>query len=420
MRWCRLALLLVPCIAQAQILDFKSGHGKGQYQLGSYPQDSLLRDFVDTPTHDINADVRLLVGGRNSNWDWQADYQFIVRSGDTLDLSRQLAGSFLVPGAALNDEHRLMDLTHVISENDDSILLHRLDRLHFGYTGDKTVVRVGRQAVSWGNGLIYNPVDFFNPFDPAAVDKEYKTGDDMVYGQYLQDNGNDWQFVSVWRRDDQRNTSRDVNTNALKYHAFVGEQELDVLLAQHYDDQIITAGGITSWGGAIVRGDVVFTHTDSDDYLSAVANLTYSWVWGGKNVSGLVEYFYNGMGLREDDYSKLIGNFYSEPGNEKDLLSRLERGELFTIGRHYLAGGLTIEITPLIILSPTVFINMGDGSALAQVVGQYDFKQNWQFLLALNLPVGSDGTEFGGLDTGFENKQFSIGPSLFAQLAFYF
>jgi hypothetical protein len=44
----------------------------------------------------------------------------------------------------------------------------------------------------------------------------------------------------VWRRDDDGHTDDKVNTNALKYHAFVGEQELDVLVAQHYGDEIFT------------------------------------------------------------------------------------------------------------------------------------------------------------------------------------
>ncbi|MEH6591159.1 MAG: hypothetical protein V7746_12950 [Halioglobus sp.] len=407
-----LALLIFCSSASAELIGFKSGHVKGQYVLGSYPDDSIIRDLIGTPSHDLNADTRLLVGGGKDRWQWQADYQFIVRSGDTLDVARLLDGSFATPAAVLSDDRRLLDLTHVISENDDRVILHRLDRLHLGYTGDKAVARVGRQAVSWGNGLIYNPVDFFNPFDPAAVDKEYKTGDDMAYGQYLQDNGNDWQFVSVWRRNKEGNTDPDVNTNALKYHAFIGERELDVLLAQHFEDQIASAGGISSWGGAIVRGDVMVTHTDLDSYLSGVINLSYSWAWAGKNMSGVIEYFHNGMGIEEKDYGNIE--------NETDLIVRLARGELFTLGRDYLAGGLTIEMSPLIHLSPNMFINLGDGSGLAQVVGQYDFKQNWQGLLAVNLPFGSSGTEFGGLDTGIDGKQLSNGPGLFAQVAFYF
>ena len=407
-------LLLLTASANAQLIDFKSGHLKGQYLLGTYPDDSLFRDFIGTPSHDFNADLRLLIGGRKNKWAWQADYQLIARSGDTLELNHLLNNNFLVPNTAQNDDRRLINLTHTITENDDRFLLHRLDRFHVNYTGDKTVLKIGRQAISWGNGLIYNPVDFFNPFDPAAIDKEYKTGDDMIYGQYLQNSGNDWQFVSVFRNNDLGNTSHKINTYALKYHAFIrgGEQELDILLSQHYDDEIFSVGGITSWGGAIARGDVLITHTDIDTYFSAVTNLTYSWVWGGKNIIGIFEYFYNGMGLHEDEYSDLASN--------PDLIARLNRGELFTLGRHHLAGGLTIEMSPLIHLSPNLFANLEDNSGLAQLVGQYDVKQNWQILVALNVPFGGKNTEFRGLDSGLTGKQFSSSSSLFAQLAFYF
>jgi hypothetical protein len=405
-------LLLAATSAQAELLNFKSGHLKAQYLLSTFPEDSVLRDVVDSPAHDLNSDIRLLINGYKDNWSWQADYQFIVRSGDTVPLSQLFAGSYLSPGTISSDDHRLWDLTHVISESDDSVIGHRLDRLHIGYTGEKAVLKVGRQAISWGNGLMYNPVDFFNPFDPAAVDKEYKSGDDMAYGQYLQDNGNDWQAVSVWRRDDDGDTGSDVNTNALKYHAFIGERELDVLLAEHFEDTVFAAGGISSWGGAIVRGDVMVTDTDIDTYTSLVGNFSYSWVAGGKNMSGVVEYFFNGMGLHEDDYDQLP--------TETDLAQRLARGELFTIGRHYLAGGVTIEVNPLLNVTPNLFMNLGDGSGMAQFVGNWDFKQNWQLLLAANIPFGADGTEFGGLDSGVEGKQFSSGPGLFTQLAFYF
>ncbi|MEP5567118.1 MAG: hypothetical protein ABJN62_04725 [Halioglobus sp.] len=407
-----LALLLFSCGARAELLQFNNGHAKGQYQLSSYPEDSLLRELVGTPTHDVNADLRLLVGGNKDRFDWKADYQLVGRSGDSLALSKALQGSFLAPSADLNDDRRLMDLTHTLTEHDDYVLVHRLDRLHAGYTGDQAVVRLGRQAISWGNGLIYNPVDFFNPFDPAAVDKEYKSGDDMLYGQYLQNSGNDFEFVAVWRRDENGNTGNEVNTQTLKYHAFLGAGELDLVAARHYEDDILSAGGLSNLGGAIVRGDALLTHTDSDTYASAVINLSYSWVGFGKNMTGVIEYFFNGMGLRESDYNRLE--------ESSDLTDRLQRGELFTLGRHYLAGGLSIEVTPLFIFTPNMFFNLGDSSGLLQLVGNYDLAQDWQLLVAGNVPFGEDGTEFGGLDTPVEDLQFSAGPSIFAQIAFYF
>ncbi|MEM1112972.1 MAG: hypothetical protein AAGI11_13760 [Pseudomonadota bacterium] len=396
----------------AELLGLQSGRLAAQYLYGTYPDDSLLRELIGTPSQDLNADLRLIVSGGRKAWRWQGDYQMILRTGDTLELARDLDGNALGPRTAPDDDRRLLNLTHVISDDDNRILLHRLDRLQLGYTGDKTVLKLGRQAVSWGNGLFYNPVDFFNPFDPAAIDTEFKTGDDMLYGQYLFDNGSDVQAVQVWRRDSSGDPSADVNTTAVKYHAFVGAQELDLLAARHYEDDNFSAGGIASVGGAILRGDVMLTDTDLDSYLSAVVNYTISWVAWGKNMSGLAEYFFNDMGLHEDDYSELE--------QQTDLLVRLARGELFTLGRHYFAGGITVEMTPLINLTPNAFINLGDGSGLAQFVLDYSVEQNLQLLAALNVPFGSNGTEFGGLDSPVAGLQLSTGPSLFAQLNFYF
>ena len=66
--------------------------------------------------------------------------------------------------------------------------------------------------------------------------------------------------------------------------------------------------GITSIGGAILRGDLLLTDTDLDTYTSLVANYSISWVGWGKNMSGLVEYFFNDMGLREEDYEVIVVN----------------------------------------------------------------------------------------------------------------
>jgi hypothetical protein len=41
-------------------------------------------------------------------------------------------------------------------------------------------------------------------------------------------------------------------------------------------------------------------------------------------------------------------------------------------------------------------------------------------LLALNLPTGDDGSEFGGIDSDIADRPVAIGASAFAQLGWYF
>ena len=404
--------IFIPAHANQNI--FKGGHAKYFFVLNTFPDDSLFLDYLDTPSVDHNGDLRLKFSGQEGSVSASADYQLVLQHGDSVALINNSPGSVLSTRRVPNDDHRLLDLTHVIHQDDDTVLTHRLDRLYVDMTGRKAVARIGRQAISWGNGMFYTPMDFFNPFDPSAVDKEYKTGDDMLYGQYLLDSGDDLQAVWVVRRDMNGDVSSGVDSIAAKYHGFIAGYEYDLLLSQHFEDVILGAGGIANLGGAVWRGDITLTDTQTETVMSLVTSLTYSWVGWGKNTSGVLEYFYNGFGISDGDYSP------TALANNPDLVSRIVRGELFTLGRHYIVGSAMIEMTPLWMLTPNVFLNASDGSFLAQLVSSYDFKQDWQLLAALSLPVGSAGTEYGGIDSGVPGKPLSYGLNVFAQLAWYF
>ncbi len=352
--------------------DF-GGHSKLRLVAQSYPSDSLFRDVIGANSVDGAGELRFYSSAKSDKWSLHADYQLIAINSD-----------FLAAGLP-EDDSRLFDLTSILDDSNRNALLHRLDRFWVGYAGEKTVVRFGRQALSWGNGLLYAPMDLVNPFDPATIDTEYKTGDDMLYMQYLRDSGDDVQSAVVFRRDAVTgDVESDEGTIALKYHGFAGENEFDVLVAESYGNTVVGVGYAQSVGGAIWRGDVVVTDSSDDTYVEVVTNLSYSWVWGAKNMSGAVEYYYDGF------------------------------------DRHYVAGSLAIEMSPLWILTPTVLSNVNDPSGLLQVVTQYSLSDNMTFLGSLNIPLGANATEFGGLESGVPGRYLSTDAGVFAQLAWYF
>ena len=391
------------------------GYTKYQYIHTRIPEDSVLQSISGDSMQDHNLEVRLKVAARRERWDFDTHIQFITVHSDTLSGFRDLP-NIIFPGAGIiNDDRRWFDLTHELTNEGKNATLLRLDRVNIAYTGDKTVVRFGRQAISWGNGLLFTPMDIFNPFDPAAVDKEYKSGDDMLYGQYLLDNGNDVQAVAVVRRNlISGDVEQDVSSLSAKYHGFWGSNEYDLLLAQHYDQLVFGVGASTDFGGAVWRGDLVWTDTDPGSVLSAVGGVSYSGVTGGHNWTGFLEYYYSGFGQSGGDYS--AAGLAANP----ELLKRLSRGELFNLGRHYLGASVTVEWTPLLNLTPNVFVNLTDPSALAQLVLSYDWKQEIQLLAALNIPIGPNGSEYGGIESEQPGLYVSTGTSLFAQLAWYF
>jgi hypothetical protein len=394
--------------------DF-GGHGKFRYLHTQIPGDSVLKTINGNRLQDLTMEFRLQAAARRGPWDFKADAQFITVHSDTLAGFRDFPG-MIYPGAdVINDDRRWFNLTRELHNEDKNATLLRLDRISVGFTGDKTVIRFGRQALSWGNGLLFTPMDILNPFDPASVDKEYKSGDDMLYGQYLFNNGNDLQATAVVRRDTVTgDVASDQSSLALKYHGFRGSVEYDFLLAQHYGETVAGLGMSADIGGAVWRGDLVWNDTGQGGVMSAVAGASYSWVTGGRNWTGFLEYFYNGFGQAGGDYSPAA--LAANP----ELLQRLARGELFNLGRHYLGASATLEVSPLFNLSPNVFINLSDPSALLQLVFTYDWKQDIQLLSALNIPVGPNGSEYGGIGTQTSGQYLSTGATVFAQLAWYF
>ena len=398
--------------AQETEVDF-GGHIKGRLLGQSFPDNSAFKQLIGSTALDIASDLRLNFEASKGRWTFNTAYQLFAGYGDRINLAGLLPGN---PANRLpNDDRRFFNLTQVIDDGGKFVALHRLDRLWLGYANDKAVVRFGRQALSWGSGLVFSPMDIVNPFDPTQVDTEYKAGDDMLYGQYLRDNGDDVQFSYVIRRDIVSGDPRfDQSTVAAKYHGIVGDAEYDLLVASNYGDVTLAVGGNRSIGGAVWRGDLVVADAASGSKVQLVTNLSYSWVWGGKNVSGVAEYYFDEFGQKDGHYDT------ESLAQNPELLQRLARGQSFTLGRHYIAGGLSIEMTRLWILAPTLFTNIEDGSALLQIVTRNNLREEMEFIGALNFPIGPDGSEYGGIGLDMPGVYLSTDASLFAQLAWYF
>lgn len=402
-------------VADGSTFEF-GGHGKLNVDAASYPDDSLFHDLFGNHSFDLQSDLRLKFKWRKERWTFDTAYQLVALHNDGLAISRNPAfGAIAALTGLTNDDRRLFDFTDVIDQSSQNAVLHRLDRLWIGYANEKAVVRFGRQALSWGNGFFYAPMDLVNPFNPAAVDTEYKMGDDMLYGQYLRDNGEDVQAAVVFRRDV---LTGDVNANqatiALKYHGFSGVFEYDVLVAESYDDIVVGFGASRGVGGAQWSADIVVSDAQNGTFLQFVTNLSYSWNLAGKNMSGIVEYHYNEFGQRADRYdpASLAGN--------SDLLRRLDRGQSFALGRHYLAVNVLVELTPLWSVSPVLLANLNDPSALLQLTTTYSLADNISLLANVNVPLGGNGSEFGGIATGLPGRYLSTDLSVFAQIAWYF
>jgi hypothetical protein len=353
----------------------------------------------------------------------QTHYELVNQTGDTQEARNKLnlptAGTVQdqLIGQNIDDDRRLMNLTHIISDGDRHVTFHRLDRLNLTYSNTWGTLRLGRQALTWGKGFIFNPQDLFNPFAPVAVLRDYKAGDDMAHMQLPLGNG-EAQFLYLPRRDpDTGDVAENQSSYASKWHFPLASLEIDMLLARHYADLLAGAGVTGYLGGAAWRLDTLYTFLDTDEdpvgFWQLVANLDYAWGWFGKNFYGFLEFYYNEHGFT-DEYDQALA--------DPILSARLRRGELFTLGRYYLAGQLQIELHPLFQTYWTAIVNLSDGSLIFQPQLMWDVSVNWQFIAGATIYNGGDQTEYGGFVTEIGPTRFSATPndSAFVWLTYYF
>ncbi len=390
----------------------------------SWVDDESIFQPVGTGTfYDGNAEVRIkntLFFGASGYL--ETHYEALISGGDTRSKGKDLEALFpdlfgdsVLLRHPLEDDRRFFDFTKTITENDEHTLYHRLDRLAFTAQPEWGAIRVGRQAITWGNGLVFNPMDLFNPFSPTDIERDYKIGDDLVLTQFSIKDMGDLQLLYVPRRNPiTSDVEGEQSSLAGKFHFAVGATEFDFMAAKHFKDAVAGIGGTGYLADAAWRLDATWTLLDEEsqekDYLSLIANVDYSWAWFDKNFYGLVEFYYNGLG--DDDYpAVLIMPVVSE---------RLDRGELFVLGRAYLSGHIRVELHPLFNIFFTVINNLEDPSGVIQPWATWDIAQDLQLTCGANIYYGGNETEFGGFKLTGTDLIAKPADNTFLWLTYYF
>jgi hypothetical protein len=270
--------------------------------------------------------------------------------------------------------------------------------------------------VTWGNGLVFNPMDILSPFAPTDTQRDYKTGADLALVTAVLEGWGEVQCAAVPRRDPLTgDIETDSSSLAAKIHGITGAFEWDAMAARHYDETLVGIGFSRNLGGAVFRTDGVGARPDDgyggrDAALSLAANLDYSWVLFGRNMYGLAEYYHNGFGRTRMDRAI----------TDAALLQRVARGETFTLGKDYAAGQLRIECHPLVNATLGIIQGLNHSTGIFQPRIQWDVTQNGTLQCGMNLRYGKKGSEFRGVEIPGTGWYLSGGNVYYLITSYYF
>lgn len=350
----------------------------------------------------------------------EAHYEAVVKFGDTYKKRNALQENFpwlpdgLISRVSDMDSRRLFDLTKTIKKTKNYLLWHRLDRLFFSVKPAWGDIMVGRQAITWGNGLIFNPMDLFNPFSPSDIVRDYKIGDDLVSVRLNTEAIEEINLLYVPRRNVTGDLDSDASSIAGKLHFFAGDMEVDLMGSMHYDETIFGIGGTGYLGDTAWRCDIIWSSLEDtpgkSGYFEVVANIDYSWTWFNKNIYGLIEYYHNGLG--KNNYTDALG--------DHALMERIDRGELFALGKNYINTQIQVELHPLLNLYFNTINNIKDPSGILQPRLSYNMTRNSTLLLGANIFYGSRESEYGGFLIPGTPYYTNAAPNGYLLFTYYF
>jgi hypothetical protein len=232
-------------------------------------------------------------------------------------------------------------------------------------------VALGRQAVSFGGGRFFTPLDLVNPFGPATIDTEWKPGVDALRVDAYAGMATKVTAVAAWAGapvvgEDARDADRPLLDDlvlAADAQTTVGLTDLSLFAGDVRAEPVFGVGVVSALGPVGVHGEGTVTLPDDDDPF----------------VRGVV-----GADWRPGDRTTLTGEVYAQtlgadaPGGYLRVLrgARVARGELWEAGQLYAALAVAQELTPLVSANVAAIANLRDPSALLSLAVTWNVADN--------------------------------------------
>ncbi|MDH5256586.1 MAG: hypothetical protein OEX07_01215, partial [Gammaproteobacteria bacterium] len=215
----------------------------------------------------------------------------------------------------------------------------KLDRFNFKINYRNYDFRVGRQAISWGNGRLWQPTDIFGAFTANELVRDYKPGIDVIDFNFYPDSFSNINIVYAF-------SSNNALNSGLRYTRPLSETVFLSIIAAQIEKNIISGGSLESdWLGAGIRMESIISFHDDTYNIFSVIGMDYQFssratdrtTYRSKNNSlhkklrGLLnewlltlELYYNDRGANQSaDISTVIDNKLFQAGLLKQLSQKL-------------------------------------------------------------------------------------------------
>ncbi len=279
---------------------------------------------------------------------------------------------------------------------------HELDRAVASLSLSRAEVKVGRQAVGWGRGLVFGAVDIFAPFSPLESDREWRRGIDAVR---LRAPVTDLISVDVVAAFGE---SMEESAFVGRVHGYVGAVDGELFAGSRCEDGFYGASLSFPVLDAELHGEAaVFL---SPEPLPAGGSfgshdVAVKTVVGGSRTFDLAgglmlvaEYHYSGFGFPDIEDAS---DYFEDPA----FLERYVRGDNQILGRHACAVQLSYGFAGVTPLSVTWLTSPVDGSGVVVPSVVWVFSDSVTLMASAYVSHGAppEGTkivsEYGGTPT---------------------
>lgn len=165
-------------------------------------------------------------------------------------------------GEILDNDDGYLDLSWLVVNQENVVMLSELDRAWVNWSTEKWDVTVGRQRINWGVNLFWNANDLFNAYRLIDFDYEERPGSDAIRVQRYFPN---MRSIDVAVKPGK---NPDEWIGAAMYRFHYGSYDLQVLTGLWNEDIAIGGGWAGNLGNAGLKGEVTWFQPIEKDSLN--------------------------------------------------------------------------------------------------------------------------------------------------------